>query len=94
VLRLNAIAPGQFLAGDGQNLKAPVDIRNDAGEATIILSRLPGAAGVGGNGPLATFAFTAMAPGATNITVTELTPKNSKQEAMEATPPAVAVVVK
>ena len=94
VLRLNSIAPGQFLAADGQNLKAPVDIRNEVGEATVTLSRLPGAPGVGGSGPLATFAFTAMAPGATNISVTELTPKNSKQEAIEVTPPAVAVVVK
>ena len=99
VLRLNSITPGEFLAANGQNLKAPVDIRNDAGEATITLSRLPGAPGVAGSGSLATFAFTAMAPGATNITVTELTPKNSKQEAIEATPPAaappaVAVVVK
>jgi hypothetical protein len=96
LLRLNSIAPGQFLSGDGQALKAPVemDIRNDAGEATIHLSRLPGAAGVAGNGPLATFAFTAMAPGTANITVTELTPRNSKQEAIEMTPPSVAVVVK
>jgi general secretion pathway protein D len=94
VLRLNSISPGQFLTADGQSLKAPVDIRNDAGEATVTLSRLPGAPGIGGNGPLAMFAFTAMAPGATSITVTELTTKNSKQEAIEATPPAVAVVVK
>ena len=94
ILRLNSIAPGQFLAADNQSLKAPVDIRNDAGEASVMLSRLPGAPGVGGSGPLATFTFTAMAPGSTNITVTELTPKNSKQEAIDATPPSVAVVVK
>ncbi len=94
ILRLNAIAPGQFLAADGQNLKAPVDIRNDAGEASVTLSRLPGAPGVGGSGPLASFSFTAMAPGTTNITVSELTPKNSKQEAIEVTPPSIAVVVK
>ena len=51
----------------------------------------------GGSGPLATFAFTAMAPGATSIAVTELTPKNSKQEAIEMVAPVVAplaVVVK
>ena len=35
-----------------------------------------------------------MTPGATNIRVTELTPKNSKQETIEATAPSVAVVVK
>lgn len=94
VLRLNAITPGQFLSSDGQKVNAPVDIRNDAGEATITLTRLPGAQGVGGAGPLATFAFTAMTPGATNVSVTELTPKNSKQEAIEAAAPSVAVVVR
>jgi general secretion pathway protein D len=94
VLRLNSIAPGKFLSADGQKLNAPIDIRNDAGEATINLTRLPGAPGVGGAGPLATFAFTAMAPGATNITVTEITPRNSKQEAIEVAAPAVAVVVR
>jgi general secretion pathway protein D len=94
VLRLNAITPGQFLSSDGQKVNAPVDIRNDAGEATITLTRLPGAQGVSGTGPLVTFAFTAMAPGATNISVTELAPKNSKQESIEAAAPAVAVVVK
>jgi hypothetical protein len=94
VLRLNSIAPGQFLSADGQKVNSPVDIRNDAGEATINLTRLPGAAGVGGNGPLATFAFTAMSPGATNISVTEITPKNSKQEPIEMTAPAIPVVVK
>lgn len=94
VLRLNSIAPGQFLSADGQKVNSPVDIRNDAGEATINLTRLPGAAGVGGNGPLATFAFTAMSPGATNISVTEITPKNSRQEPIEMTAPAIPVVVK
>jgi general secretion pathway protein D len=94
VLRLNSIAPGQFLSADGQKVNSPVDIRNDAGEATINLTRLPGAAGAGGNGPLATFAFTAMSPGATNISVTEITPKNSKQEPIEMTAPAIPVVVK
>jgi general secretion pathway protein D len=97
ILRLNSIAPGPFLSGDGQNLKAPVDIRNDAGEASVTVSRMPGAPGAGGSGPLATFAFTAMAPGATSIAVTELTPKNSKQEAIEMVAPVVAplaVVVK
>ena len=69
------------------------DARNEIGEATVTLSRLPGAAGVGGSGPLATFAFTAMAPGTTGIAVTELTMKNSKQEAIEVTSPKVAVVV-
>ena len=76
-------------------MNSPRDIRNDTGEATINLTRLPGAAGVGGNGPLATFEFTAMSPVATNISVTEITPKNSKQEPIrEMTAPAIAVVVK
>jgi len=94
VLRLNAITPGDFLAAGGQSLSAPIDIRNDAGEATINLSRLPGASGVSGAGPLAAFAFTAMAQGSTAITVTELSPKNSKQEGLAVTRPVMEVQVK
>ena len=94
VLRLNSITPGDFLSAGGQSLSAPIDIRNDAGEATISLSRLPGASGVSGAGPLATFAFTAMAPGATGLSVTELTPKNSKQESLAVRRPSVTVSVK
>jgi len=94
ILRLNSITPGDFLTAGGQSLSAPIDIRNDAGEATISLSRLPGASGVSGAGPLATFAFTAMAPGSTGLTVTELTPKNSKQESLAVRRPSVTVSVK
>ncbi|HTP86897.1 MAG TPA: cohesin domain-containing protein [Bryobacteraceae bacterium] len=94
VLRLNSIAPGQFLSSAGQNLNAPVEIHNDTGEATIMLSRLPGAAGVQGSGPLATFSFTAIGPGTSTVTVTELSPRNTKQEAIDVTPPAMTVVVK
>ena len=94
ILRLNSITPGDFLTAGGQSLRAPIDIRNDAGEATISLSRLPGASGVSGAGPLATFAFTAMAPGSTGLTVTELTPTNSKQESLAVGRPSVTVTVK
>ena len=94
VLRLSSIAPGQFLSPGAQNLNAPVEIHNDTGEATITLSRLPGAAGAEGSGPLASYSFTAIAPGTTAVTVTEITPKNSKQEAIDVTPAAMTVVVK
>jgi general secretion pathway protein D len=94
ILRLNSITPGDFLTAGGQSISAPIDIRNDAGEATISLSRLPGASDVSGAGPLATFAFTAMAPGSTALTVTELTPKNSKQESLAVRLPSVTVSVK
>jgi general secretion pathway protein D len=94
ILRLNSITPGDFLTAGGQSISAPIDIRNDTGEATISLSRLPGASGVSGAGPLATFAFTALAPGSTGLTVTELTPKNAKQESLAVSRPSVTVNVK
>ncbi len=93
VLRLNAITPGAFLSMDGQQVNAPMDIRNDAGEATVNLTRLPGAGGVNGSGSLSSFSFTAIAPGTTRISVTDFGPMNSKQEAIQMTPPSVAVTV-
>jgi hypothetical protein len=93
ILRLNAITPGQLLSMDGQQVNAPMDIRNDSGEATVNLSRLPGAGGVSGSGALSSFSFTAIAPGASNITVTDFGPMNSKQEAIQLTPPSLSVTV-
>jgi general secretion pathway protein D len=72
VLRLNDIAPGELLSRDGGRLTSIKDIRNDAGQATLTISRAAGSAGVNGTGAVATLTFVALAPGSGRINVTEM----------------------
>jgi general secretion pathway protein D len=92
-LRLNEITPGELLSRDNQKVNVARDIRNDAGEASITLSRLPGASGVSGSGALATFTFTAIGKGSSPVTLTDFGLKNSQQQPIVVTPPALPVTV-
>jgi general secretion pathway protein D len=92
-LRLNDIVQGEFLARDGQRVTITRDIRNDSGEATVTLTRLPGAAGVSGTGTVATFMFQAIGKGSSAITVTDFGLKNTQQQPIVVTPPELRVAV-
>lgn len=81
LLRLNDIAPGEMLSRDGGRVTSVKDIRNDAGQATLTLSRAAGSAGVTGSGALATLTFVALAPGAGRITVTDLNVLDTQNQA-------------
>jgi general secretion pathway protein D len=63
LLKLNEVLQGEMLARDGQRVTFSKDIRNDNGEVTISVKRLPGAPGVNGQGTLLSFMFTAIAKG-------------------------------
>ena len=93
VLRLNDIASGDLLGRDGQTVTVAKDIRNDSGEATLTLSRLPGTAGVSGSGALATFSFVAVGKGSANLLVTEFGLRNSQNSPIVIAPPAVKIEV-
>lgn len=93
MLRLNEITQGELLARDGQKVNMARDIRNDAGEASVTLSRLPGAPGVSGSGALATFTFMAIGKGGSTISVTDFGLKNSQLQPVVVTPPEVLVTV-
>jgi hypothetical protein len=93
VLRLNQVTPTALLTQDGNVNPPTLDIRNDSGEASIEISRVTGAPGVNGSGPLMQFTFSAVGKGSTSITVSEVNLRNSKQEAISATPPAAVVNV-
>jgi len=93
ILRLNQAAPGSLL-GQGGSVNAPtLDIRNDAGEATIDMSRLAGSGGVSGSGPLVQLTFMAIGKGTGSITVTEVNLKDSKQQPINVSAPSVTVTV-
>lgn len=92
-LRLNDIVQGELLSREEQRVTVTRDVRNDSGEASVTLTRLPGATGVSGSGALATFTFSALGKGATAITVTDLGLKNTQQQPIPVSPPQVQVTV-
>jgi hypothetical protein len=93
ILRLEMIAPGALLIGDGKIIKPSLDIRNDTGDASIDVNRVAGAGGVNGNGPLLQYTFTAVGKGTTTVSITQAELKNSVQQPIAVTSPEVSVTV-
>ena len=88
LLRLEDIAPGDMFSKGGGGATSTKDIRNDAGEASITISRLPGAAGVAGPGTLAVLTFTAIGSGEAPLTVEEVALKDAQSQAVGVVAPA------
>ncbi len=94
ILRLNQATAAALLTKDGNVNPPTLDIRNDSGEATIEITRSPGAAGVNGSGPLMQLTFVAVGKGSTSIAVSDVNLRNSKKEAVVvSTAPSAAVNV-
>ena len=94
ILRLAEVKPGNLLSSDGQKAIFTRNILNDTGDATVNLSRMPDAGGIGGSGVLAVFSFQAIAPGACMVTFSELTARNSKLLPIQAAIPQASVLIK
>ena len=92
LLRLNQIAPGDFMKQDGQNPPV-IDIRNDTGEATISVSRTPGRRELMDPGVLATLSFIAIGKGSGSVNVVEAPLKDSKQKLIAAAVPVLTFTV-
>jgi general secretion pathway protein D len=93
VLRLNDVSSGDFLAQGGVQPVFAKNIQNDAGTATVQLSRPPGAAGVSGAGVLITLSFQTVARGNTTITITNAGVRNSQNQIIGDGNPGLAVRV-
>lgn len=93
-LRLNDIGPGEMLARGGVHVTAVKDIRNDAGEATLAVSRPPDSPGITGGGTIAVLNFVAVGKGTSEVTLVEPMLKNSKQESLSVTSGQLPVTVK
>ena len=91
VLRLNDISSGDFLAQGGVSPVFAKNIQNDAGTASVQLSRPPGSPGVSGAGVLVTLNFQAVAKGNTTVTVTNGTLRNSQNQAIGGGNPGLPV---
>ena len=91
ILRLNDITSGDFLAQGGVQPVFAKNIQNDAGAATVQLSRPPGSAGVSGSGVLITLNFQAVARGATTVTLSSASLRNSQNQAIGSGNPGLPV---
>jgi general secretion pathway protein D len=92
VLRLTDITPGDLLSRNGGAVSSIKDVRNDAGEATINVTRTAGD-GISGSGPVAVLNFVSVAPGKGSVTVTEMGLKNSQSQAVPVALGSVSVAV-
>jgi general secretion pathway protein D len=93
ILQLSDVTKGTLFVGDSQQNIFTRNIRNDAGEASVELSRKPGLAGVSGSGSLVTLVFTAVAKGTSSVEVLDLGVKNSRLEPVNVISPTVSVNV-
>lgn len=89
-LRLNDVVTGDVFTRDGVMATSQKDIRNDTGDATLTVTRLPGTAGISGSGAMATLNFVAVGRGTTTIKV-DAGLKNSKQQPIAIEPREITV---
>src|SRR5579872_5665979 len=89
ILRLNQVTPAGLLAQPGGNPPS-LDIRNDAGEASIEMSRT---AGVNGSGLLMQFSFTAVGKGTSTVSVSEINLRDSQRKPISVPAPSLPVTV-
>jgi len=93
ILKLNSAVAGTLMTREGSVNQPTLDIRNDAGEASLEVTRAAGTAGVNGSGPLLQFTFLAVAKGSTAITASDAFLKNSKGQPTPVAAPSMTVVV-
>jgi hypothetical protein len=93
VLRLTDITPGDLLSRSGGTVSSIKDVRNDAGEATLNVSRAAGGTGVSGSGPVAILNFVAVARGNGAVTITEMGLKNPQLQPLPVALGSVSVAV-
>ncbi|MSV35066.1 MAG: hypothetical protein EXQ47_05635 [Bryobacterales bacterium] len=93
-LRLEDIVPGDLLT---RGVVAPAsvkDIRNDAGEASLTVTRPAGAAAVTGSGILATLTFRATGTGEAPVTISEIGLKDTQSAPINATTSPLGVQIR
>jgi general secretion pathway protein D len=94
VVRLTDIGRGDFLSSDGQVPVFTKNIMNDTGSAILNLNRQPGTPGSSGSGVLVTLILQGVGKGVTNVTIPNLSVRNSQGQVVASGSPSVAVTVK
>jgi general secretion pathway protein D len=93
ILRLNEVKPGTLFTQGGAASSPTVDIRNDAGEAAVGITRAKDAPAITGTGAMLLFNFVAVGKGTAKVEVSEATLQNSKSEPIRVAPVSVPVLV-
>jgi general secretion pathway protein D len=93
LLRLEDIEPGDIFSRGGGGATSTKDIRNDDGEASITIERLPGAAAVNGPGTLAVLTFTAIGSGQAPVTIEEVALKDAQSQPVAASTASLGVQI-
>ncbi len=91
MLQLKEVTNGGIIGGDGRRPIFTRNIRNDVGEAAVILNRVPGAGGVSGTGSLAVLEFQVVGRGQSKVSLPEFGLKDSKMQPIPVTLPEVMV---
>ena len=92
-MHLNDASAGDLMNHDGGRATLVKDIRNDAGEASLSLMRLPGAGGVSGSGAVATLTFAAAGKGTGTVSISAASLKNSQSQELPVLLGSVPVTV-
>jgi general secretion pathway protein D len=93
LLRLDDASAGDLFSRDGVRVTAAKDIHNEAGEASLTLTRLPGAGGISGSGAVAALTFSAIGKGSGTVSITGAGLKNSQSQALPVSLGSVPVSV-
>ena len=94
VMRMTDVVKGDLLGSDPRQVIFTKNIRNDTGDASIILNRAPGNPGVTGSGTLVTMSFQAVGRGVATISVPQFAPRNAQGQPLLTASPLVVVTVK
>ena len=95
ILALSDVSAGKFWSGDGQEPQpATKNVQNEAGMATVALSRKSGSPSISGTGSLLTLTFTAVGKGTATISASNVTLNNSQNQMVGSGSPKMTVEVK
>ena len=92
VLRLNDATRGTLFGAADQSVFTR-NIRNDEGEVTVVYSRVSGASGVTGSGPLLNLVFQAIAAGTAEVRVVDAGLRDVQMQSVTAAMPPLQVKV-
>jgi len=93
VMRLTSVKQGGFAATDGQKVNFTENTLNDTGEAIVTLNRMPGTGGVSGGGALLTLTFQPVGKGTGEISVSEITVRNTQLDTLKLQLPKSTVTI-
>jgi hypothetical protein len=93
LVHLTSVKQGTFAASDGQKVNFTENTLNDTGEAIITLNRMPGSGGVNGGGSLLTLTFQPVGKGTAEISVSDITVRNTQLDTLKLQLPKATVKI-